>query len=252
MKIKIALAALLLTTASAYAADSVYSQPVSANFDWSGAYIGASLGGGFGKAKHPFSVSTPDPSGPNGTGSLDITSGGFLGGVQAGYNWQSGQVIYGVEADFQGSNIDGSDTLSYHDGGFGVDGKIGTKVQWFGTVRGRIGYAATERFMPYVTGGFAYGHYKSSASFTYDPGVQNGGPTISGGVSKSGTSTGWTVGAGAEYAVTDHVTFKGEYLYTDLGKSTLYSGDLGGLVDNVTLKNDLAFHTFRVGLNYKF
>ena len=208
--------------------------------------MGVNVGESFGDARHPYSVDIG--SGYN--GSLDFRSDGFLGGVQAGYNWQSGPMIFGIEVDFQGANIDGHNDIGIGSdgnvGGFGPD--LGTGIEWFGTVRGRIGAAATDRMMVYGTGGFAYGHYKSAASYSYD----FGGPfSGSGSVSKSGTSTGWAIGAGTEYAVTDHVTFKGEYLYTDLGKDTLYSDDLGGIAD-ATVRNDVAFHTFRIGLNYKF
>jgi outer membrane immunogenic protein len=228
--ILIAASAALLVSTSAYAADVVIDQaplPVAA-YDWSGAYIGVNAGGGFGKFKHPVT--------DNGTSvaSINVTAGGFLGGVQAGYNWQSGQMIYGVEADFQGSAVKGEAS-----GNFGPNSlKAGTKVDWFGTLRARIGYTPVDRFMVYGTGGLAYGHVKS-----YLDANIGGTP---GSYSESDTKTGWTVGGGAEYAVNTNWTIKTEYLYTDLGKSTVFSQ--GG----TTLKNDVAFHTVRVGLNYKF
>ena len=241
----IAASAALLVSTSAYAADIVVDQaplPVAA-YDWSGAYIGVNAGGGFGKFKHPFSASIP--GGPTvANGSIDITSGGFLGGVQAGYNWQSGQMIYGVEADFQGSAVKAEDSLDLNIFGNGVSGELGTKVDWFGTVRARIGYTPVDRFMVYATGGLAYGHVKSY--------IDASAPTVPFDIheSRSKTKAGWTVGAGAEYAFTSNWTLKTEYLYTDLGKTTLYDGDLGGF--HAKLQNDVAFHTVRVGLNYKF
>lgn len=247
-------AALLATAGSAFAADAVIGEAPIASFDWTGGYVGVNVGGGFGTFDHPYSVvTTAAPVTSLLGGSLDITAGGFLGGVQAGYNWQSGQFVFGVETDFQGSAVKAEDSLSLNVGGVGgvdINGKAGTKVDWFGTVRGRIGYAATERFMVYGTGGLAYGHIKSYINGD----VSLGGATVATlDESASKTKAGWTIGAGAEYALADNWTLKSEYLYTDFGKTTLYSGDLGsGLPINASLKNDVAFHTFRIGLNYKF
>ena len=84
----------LLVGGAAHAADNVKETPV-ASGDWTGAYAGVNAGGGFGTFRHPAV----------GNVSYDETAGGFLGGVQAGYNWQSGRMVYGVEADIQGSAI---------------------------------------------------------------------------------------------------------------------------------------------------
>ena len=203
----------------AYAADAVVSEPVpvASTFDWTGAYIGVNAGGGFGTFKLT----------PNLGSGLSLSSGGFLGGVQAGYNWQSGQMVYGVEADFQGSDVKAS--LS----GIGGPGtELETKVDWFGTLRARLGYTPVDRFMVYGTGGLAYGHEKTSIS-----GI--------GGTSFSKTKAGWTVGGGAEYAINSNWTIKSEYLYTDLGKATFNVG-----ANSIDVK--VPFHTVRVGLNYKF
>lgn len=235
-------AALVSFGTNAYAADVVMNEPpapeaVAPMFTWTGGYVGVNLGGGFGKFKHPLEVTDPTTTPPTvlGSGSLDITAGGFLGGVQAGYNWQQENFVYGVEADFQGSAVKAEDTIDVT--GIGsLDG--GTKVDWFGTVRARIGYTPVERFMVYGTGGLAYGHVKS---YINGLGIDE---------SASKTKAGWTVGAGAEYAFTNNWTLKSEYLYTDLGKTTLIDDDFGA--DHVTLKNDVAFHTVRVGINYKF
>jgi outer membrane immunogenic protein len=237
----IAASAALLLSTSAYAADVVIDQapmpeaPIAAAYDWTGGYIGVNAGGGFGKFEHPVTITG------FADGSVDVTAGGFLGGVQIGYNWQSGQMIYGVEADFQGSSVKGEGSLSLNPvgGGGGLSAEAGTKVDWFGTVRARIGYTPVDRFMVYATGGFAYGHVKSYL----DAGAGAGGFSYS----ESDTNTGWTVGAGAEYAVNTNWTIKTEYLYTDLGKSTVFNSAAG-----LKIENDVAFHTVRVGLNYKF
>ena len=210
--------ALVLATGTAYAADVLQEAPVAASFDWTGAYIGVNAGGGFGTFKL-------DPTG-GGPGGFDLSASGFLGGVQAGYNWQVGQFVYGVEADFQGSDVKGELSI----GGPSLE----TKVDWFGTVRARIGYTPVDRFLVYGTGGLAYGHEKLDISGL-------GGPSF------SKTKVGWTVGAGAEYAITNNWSLKSEYLYTDLGKTTF---DLPGPGPDADVK--VPFHTVRVGLNYKF
>lgn len=242
---------LLLSSGAAFAADA--SAPADTGFDWTGVYAGVNVGGGFGTFDHPFSAGTTLPPATLLDGSLDISAGGFLGGAQAGYNWQSGQMVFGVETDIQGSAVKAENALNLNIGGPGgidVNGEAGTKVDWFGTLRARMGFTPTDRLMVYGTAGVAYGRVKS-----YIDGDISVLGALAGSIDESSAKTkaGWTAGAGAEYAVTNNWTIKSEYLYTDFGKSTLYSGDLGtGLPINATLKNDVSFHTIRIGLNYRF
>ena len=176
-------------------------------YNWTGAYVGINGGGGFGRS---------DFTGAFPTGSFD-TSGGLAGGT-LGYNWQMNQVVFGVEGDIDWSNIKGSAACA------------GTNCEarndWLGTARGRLGYAMG-RFMPYVTGGAAFGNIKS---------------TIAGVGSTNDTKTGWTLGGGLEYGLAGPWSIKAEYLYVDLGH--------GGSV----LGSSTNFHTniVRAGLNYRF
>ncbi|CDX21605.1 31 kDa outer-membrane immunogenic protein [Mesorhizobium sp. ORS 3324] len=215
MKRLILATAFVLATGAAYAADVLQEAPVAASFDWTGAYIGVNAGGGWGTFKHTTNTSPIE---------IDVSASGFLGGIQAGYNWQSGQVVYGVETDFQAADIKG-------DLSFPIT-ILQTKVDRFGTLRGRIGFTPADRFMVYGTGGLAYGHFKTE--------INNGA------INGSKTKAGWTVGAGAEYAINANWTIKSEYLYTDLGKSDVITFGPNTLTDKI------AFHTVRVGLNYKF
>jgi len=193
--------------------------PVASTYNWTGAYIGVNASGGYGTFKHPFTSTT-------GNGDFaHVSTGGFLGGVQAGYNWQFGQMVHGMETDVQGSTVKG--TFSF--GGATI---LETKVDWFGTLRARIGYTPVDRFLVYGTGGLAYGEVRTSIPVA---------PLTS-----SRTKAGWTIGAGAEYAMNTNWTIKTEFLYTDLGKSTISS------TPSSTLKNEVAFQTGRVGVNYKF
>lgn len=227
----------------ANAADAiVYNEPAPVavdTFSWTGGYIGVNAGYAGGKFKHPFALTDELENETLISGSLKVTSSGFVGGIQAGYNWQmDNNIVFGLETDIQASSVKGE--ISGHlDTPLGSgSAKAGTKVTWFGTTRARLGYTPVERFMVYATGGIAYGKVKSYAEF------------LDNGISKSKTKVGYTLGAGAEYAFTNNWTLKSEYLYTDLGKTTLVNyvdEDFG-----FNLKNKVNFHTVRVGLNYKF
>lgn len=211
-------AALLLSSTSAFAADAIVNnEPVPAaiaadTFSWTGGYIG--LNGGFGGGQ--FKSNEND-------GNFKNSASGFLGGIQAGYNWQLDQAIIGLETDIQASGVKSEIAIG--------NNALSIKNNWFGTTRARIGYTPVDRFMVYATGGVAYGKVK----------VENPG------LAYSETRTGYTVGGGAEYALTDHVTLKSEYLYTDLGKFKVQ--DFNG---ETLARFKAPIHTVRVGVNYKF
>jgi outer membrane immunogenic protein len=184
---------------------------LAAIYNWTGFYVGVNGGGGFG---HSTWTST---------GGFDL-SGGLVGGT-AGYNWQTGQFVLGVEGDLDWSGIKGQTTVACAAG-------CQTSNTWLGTVRGRVGYAF-DRFMPYVTGGLAVGDIRARPGVL--PGVSN-------------TNAGWTVGGGLEFAFAGNWTAKAEYLYVDLG--TLNCGLACGAAvpDNVTFTS----HVLRGGVNFRF
>ncbi|HSI40589.1 MAG TPA: outer membrane protein [Xanthobacteraceae bacterium] len=203
-------AASLLSAAPAFAADIAQPAPYPVQapivatpvFDWTGFYLGANGGYGWG-------------SGSAYADQLGIKQDGWFGGGQLGVNYQFGNnVVLGAEADIAASDFQDS-----------VDG-VSSKLDYFGTVRGRLGYAFGN-VLPYVTGGFAWGHNEVS----FD------------GLSSDKTLTGWTAGAGLEYAVTNNWTVKAEYLYMDLGDA--YYDSIGA---NVGVTENLG----KVGVNYKF
>lgn len=244
-------AAILLASSNAYAADAVYYQDTTptaapAAYSWSGFYVGVNAGIGGGTAKHPFSV--VDTAGTALLdGSLNVNGSGFVGGAQVGYNVDSGSVVWGVEGDIQYANINNRISASFADPTTPssiIDLSAGTNLEWFGTIRARVGMPVTGRFLAYITGGAAYGETVSSITASM-------GGTSLGDVSARSGKWGWTVGAGGEYAVTDTMSIKTEYLYTDLGKANLITADLGGGVTG-SLDRDYRFHTVRVGLNFKF
>jgi outer membrane immunogenic protein len=151
---------------------------------------------------------------------------GWLAGATAGYNYQFGQAVVGVEGDIDWSGINGSTTNL-------CPGGCETSNSWLATVRARLGYAA-DRFMPYVTGGAAFGNIRASTPSFAETSTDN---------------TGWTLGAGLETALVPNWTAKVEYLYVDLGSFNC------GLNCGTGLTNDnVSFHTntLRAGVNYKF
>lgn len=243
-------AAILLASSGAYAADAVYYQDTTpsaapAAYNWSGFYVGVNAGIGGGTAKHPFSI--VDTAGTTLLdGSLNVNGSGFVGGAQVGYNVDSGSVVWGIEGDIQYANINNRISASFADPAdptTAIDLSAGTNLEWFGTVRARVGMPVTDRFLAYVTGGAAYGETRSSITASI------AGTALAEESARRG-KWGWTVGAGGEYAVTDNMSIKTEYLYTDLGKSNLITADLGGAT--AALDRDYRFHTVRVGLNFKF
>lgn len=217
----LALALLTPGISGAFAADVLVSEPSA--YSWSGVYAGGTVGYGWGKSHHftetiPFSTDK-------------FTTDGALGGITLGYNYQVDRWVFGAEADLSFADIHGK-TGSNASWGCEATG-CETKVDWFGTVRARVGMAF-DTTLPYVTGGLAYGHVK---------GYIEGDPVYSG----DATRAGWTLGAGVEHAFTDHLSLKAEYLYVDLGKIDIenFGSDGQGYAD-------AKFSTVRIGLNYKF
>lgn len=192
----------------------VYVAPL---FSWTGFYVGISGGYGFGKSDWSSTATTGDTK-PKGA----------LAGATLGYNLQTGAWVWGVEADISASWMkDSAET------GTGVcsGGGCETKNSWFGTARGRIGYA-WDRWLPYITGGAAFGDIKMTRNT---------------GLSESETRVGWTAGLGVEYAFLGAWSAKLEYLYADLGKAEC-SATTCGIATDVDFKANI----IRAGLNYRF
>jgi outer membrane immunogenic protein len=226
-------------------------------YQWSGCYVGLNAGGGAGASSYTATVGpgthllTTDPAlvGADGTGSMNASN--FLGGGQAGCNWQSGTLVYGLEGDFdyfhsKSQFINPFDTLSDGVTPFTLTQTLTN--DFLATVRPRIGIAA-DRNLGYLTGGVAF--TKTSYTETYADGAA---PAGAGTATGSKFLTGWTVGAGWEYAWTDHWTFKAEYLFAMFGKSNAS----GVITDATPASNpfsgtaDLMMQIVRLGVNYKF
>ena len=204
---------------------------------WTGFYLGINGGVGGGKFDYSASISNVPI-----IGSLN-SSGAFVGG-QIGYNYQfAPSWVAGIEADFEASNIEGN--LSVSASPFAsFSGR--TNLDYFGTIRGRIGYLVTPSALLYVTGGWAYGQNTSALHLN--------GPILGPFTHNSSDRRdkyGWTVGGGLEYALTPHFSAKIEYQYMDLGTKAIASGMLFPGVPGSIFEKTID-HTIKVGLNYRF
>jgi outer membrane immunogenic protein len=185
-------------------------------FTWTGFYVGINAGYAFGDSNWTdttFGIST---------GNFNVD--GFMVGGTLGYNLQFGSAVFGLEGDIDWSNVKGSTTTNCPLG-------CTTENTWFGTARGRVGYAF-DRFLPYFTAGAAFGDVRAEA-------VGFNGTTK--------TQFSWVVGAGVEYAFLNNWSAKIEYLYTDLDTVQCPAAACGTAIDT-TLKMNIV----RGGLNYKF
>jgi outer membrane immunogenic protein len=185
-------------------------------YNWTGLYAGINGGSGFGQSRWSNAFGS--------TGDFDV-SGGLAGGT-IGYNWQTNQVVFGLEGDLDWSGIRGSANSPVC-----AVGNCNTRNNYLATVRGRIGYAF-DRIMPYLTGGLAVGDIEAASN----------------GVSSTETKAGWTLGGGIEFAVNGPWTAKVEYLYTDLGTASCSAGVCGAAATDV----DFTANVVRGGLNYRF
>jgi outer membrane immunogenic protein len=182
-------------------------------YNWTGLYLGLTGGGTWGHS------AWSNPS----TGDFNV-SGGLIGGT-VGYNWQSGNIVLGAEADLSWVNSKGDTNVT-------CPTACETSQSWLGTARGRVGYAF-DRFLPYLTAGAAFGDIKADRR---------------GFAGRDTTNVGWTVGGGLEFAIAGNWTAKAEYLYVDLGDFDCGTACGGVAPDTVSLRENV----MRAGLNYRF
>ena len=224
-------------------------------FSWTGFYVG--IDGGFGGGvvdsdtilfQPPVTVG-PFTLLPGSVSTLHTSNrtGGAVVGGQVGYNYQlPNSIVVGLESDGQWADVKESEneiaasttpTLRFTDLRIGLD--------WFGTTRLRLGYAFG-RFLPYITGGVSYGQVIASASQ-----LVSGAPgTVFG--SASATHVGWAAGTGAEYAVTDNISLKAEYLFVQLGGVSGSEVGFALPVVGSSKTGTLGTNIVRAGLNWRF
>lgn len=239
-----ALAGLLLAP-SALAADlsGLKAPPATPTLpSWTGPYLGFNVGLGWASdpgigctttGSTPCNLSAPIPA---------PKPRGLSGGLLAGYNWQVGTWVLGVESDISALGVYDDRIFPSIDPNKSTD-RLTSRYDWLGTVRGRAGYA-TGQGLFFATGGLAYGRVRH----IYEYGVGDPqGETFS----LRETRTGWTAGGGVELALDKNMSLKLEYLYVHLQKSNLdVSGSFTGGLATFHFSNNL--NLVRAGLNYRF
>lgn len=226
--------------------------PVFVAMNWSGFYIGANAGYAWGQSDVRV-THLPTQAGFNANPYINSTKpDGWFGGVQVGYNIQSGSLVYGLELDGQFGDIQGSRLAGPLPlfGGAPLAGSFSqqrTRMDAFGTLRGRIG-VAFDRALIYVTGGGILGNVRDFNRSQYAAGNQ-----FNYIASGNEVRFGYTVGAGLEYAFSGNWSAKIEYLYYDLGDRTIVANPVAANPPFATRNRfDMDGHLVRVGLNYRF
>jgi outer membrane immunogenic protein len=230
--------------------------PAAPAYQWTGCYVGLNGGGGaigtnFQTTVNPGTYLVPADAAVvsnDGTGSHDNSN--FIGGGQVGCNWQSGTVVAGLEGDFDyfpGNSSFANNTDTLPSSGMGTPFVVGQQLttNYLATVRPRIGIAADRNFA-YLTGGVAF----TRASYTESYADSNG---AIGTAAASSFLTGWTAGAGWEYALTDHWLFRVEYLFAAFpSTSAVGSIALGDATNSLHGSAGLVMQVARAALNFKF
>lgn len=232
-------------------------------YNWTGFYVGGHAG--YGWSSNSIDVTGGPIFAPNiAAGRVparyDLEPAGFLGGATVGANWQINRMVLGIEADISFGSIKGSKSVSTllpfnvplvpytHTGE--------QKLDWLGTVRGRVGVTLADNLLAFATGGLAYGHTE-----THTSNISNGPainftscafqPCLAGSSSK--TLLGWAAGAGLEYGMGPW-SLKAEYLHYDLGDVSYSYNDpiaptpLKILFASTHFSGDIV----RAGINYRF
>ncbi len=226
-----------------------------AAYNWTGFNVGLNTGLSIDNSGYTLSPSGEYltnpffiPTNPLRTDSGNFDGGGFMFGGQLGYNYQVGCFVYGIETDFDVNGMNDANSVGralapplvkriIHN--------VTDDVGYLGTLRGRFGYTAADRLLIYGTGGLAYGNVSSNSNVLFT----SGGDTCVG--SSSGMQAGWTLGAGAEYALSKNLSVKLEYLYVDLGSKSYIDAGQPLPAFSYTTDLDTSMHVIRVGLNYR-
>jgi outer membrane immunogenic protein len=218
-------------------------------FSWDRFYMGGNAGGSWASNN---SSNTDYIS--QSTYSHTQNTGRATAGLQAGYNYQVGKLVAGVEADINYGGFKGEEEMVNSTTYYSSSVISSSEVDWFGTVRARIGLAPIDRLMIYATGGLAYGSVKTGYAIS----VSNGALYSASAPSQASVQFGWSAGAGAEYAILNNVSFRVEYLHVDLGtadfSSTLYTiiPAVGPYWVRMNATSDTAFDIARAGVNWLF
>jgi outer membrane immunogenic protein len=223
---------------------------MAAAYNWTGFYAGLNAGYSWGQTDIDYVT-------PFANVGIRHNPNSFIGGGQIGYNWQTGTFVFGLEADIAYRHRNRTSTFLFGStptagspfGSVAGDNTVfNTEQNWLGTVRGRAGFAASN-WLIYGTGGLAYGHVEHGLIETLVAPNQNRFRTAS----ESRIAVGWTAGAGIEYGF-GNWSIGAEYLYVDLGRSTINQAAITNLVvfpaDTTSFRD--TSHIARAKLNYRF
>lgn len=225
---------------------------------WSGFYVGAQAGYLQGSGSDTdLCIDTNVDSGPNGClgdGGLGAPAGfdisdnemdGVTVGGYIGYNYRIDAVVLGLEGDFNWDNANGNNSIL---GELSYD----TAINWDASVRARLGFVVDERALLYITGGPSWLNTEIDSNLCSLAGSEGLGYNVSCG--DDSTEFGWQLGAGAEFAMTEHLSIKAEYLHGWYGDADLDLAKLseGGQYIKYQLKQDLQTNVVRVGVAYHF
>lgn len=252
-RLAIATTAFAALTTTTFAADMPLKAPppvpAASSWSWAGFYIGLNAGGAWGKSNVNYAPPGPPFTGAVaaysaiGSGSLDPRS--FTGGVQAGYNVQTGPLVFGLEGDFGAMDLRSSFTQTgTPPANVSMTATASVQTNWLATARARVGFTPVDRLLVYVTGGGAWTNLKYNEANAY-----GGLGTVA--FSSNSTDVAGIFGGGFEYGIMPHWSVKAEYLYANFGTfsgTSLFPGFTGLHSYSANLKLNVA----RAGINYHF
>ena len=240
--------------------------------NFAGGYIGLNAGGTWGSTDYSTDPGCPATTfavfcdsnassavngravARSGTGSL--SSSGFTGGIQAGYNWQVGRIVFGGEGDFgafslgKSANPTGVFPQPFLGTNYALTESMST--DWLITVRGRLGVTVAPQLLLYGTAGVALTDFQFSTSYA-DNAIDSTFPGGAGSTSISNVITGWTIGGGGEWLLDRRWSIKAEYLYIDFGSTNIpvALSNTEDYTQTMSVDADLSAQVARVGVNYR-
>jgi outer membrane immunogenic protein len=238
--------------------------PPAPPYSWTGFYIGGNAGGAFGSFDPSTSVvfsptgyfATTSTPAITAAGQQSINPNGFTGGFETGYNWQTSNMVFGVEGDIESFRLSGNSTSGpvlypcCAPTNFTVNSNASTT--WLATARGRLGYASNN-WLFFVTGGAAFTNLSGNFTFSDTFATAAESSTL------SGTQVGWTAGGGVEAGLWGNWSLKAEYLFVDFGTVTATSTNLTAFTPPIAFPTNVFTHSVdlkasiaRIGLNYRF
>ena len=251
-----------VTIVAAGLAPSAFAGGRAQTISWTGFYGG--LNAGYGWARTSSTI-TPNAIeiGVAGAGNPvnnplpgDPSPEGFTGGIQIGFNKQFNSFVAGIKADLSYADLDDAKSATgatFIGGNFQTG--LETRLNWLGTIRGRLGMLAADNLLLYSTGGIAFGDAKTKLTATNAApapgGCGAGAPYCTNGASAT-SSVGWALGGGVEYALTSRWNLKAEYLHLDFGSETMTAVDANTPGGEITATAKVRVDIVRLGLNYRF